>query len=110
MQNKKEVIAEILFLLLSFSAVFFGLWTIHTNHRIDDLEQTRMYRVYDAGGLTSTVGKVTGKTLTGNKYTLSIGGYGKFIVTHDVWQKAVVGGDMPEEVRQKVNELERPGG
>lgn len=100
--SKKEKIAEILFLLLSLFAVFVGLWITHEDRRINELEQTRFYRIHDAGGLIDTAGKVTGKTLTGNKYTLDIGGYGKFIVSHEVWQKAVVGDDMPDEVRDRL--------
>lgn len=110
MAKQKEMIRNIVVLLMTVTTMALSFNVVQMNNRIEVLEQRMQTPVHDAGGLTSTIGKVTGKTLTGNKYTIEVGGYGKFIVSYDVWQKAVVGDDVPDEVRQEVRKLQSVGG
>lgn len=53
-----------------------------------------IHTVDSAGG--SIVGKVTDKEIIEGRYTLTIGAYGKFLVTKEQYDSVAVGDDVPE--------------
>ena len=60
-----------------------------------------IHKVDNAGG--SIVGKVTDKEIIEGRYTLTIGAYGRFLVTKEQYEAIKVGDPIPEylKVRKK---------
>lgn len=44
-------------------------------------------------------GKITGKQMIGNLYTIDCGAYGKFLVTQEQYESLKVGDDIPSYLR-----------
>lgn len=97
---------------LTFTAIIcitlitiFGMCLLH----VQKLEENKLK--YEHGDrIMAVIGKITGKTYSNNKYTLEIGGYGKFLVPKEVWDKAQINGLMPIEVYEQVVALQSVGG
>ena len=55
--------------------------------------------VHKADNATALHGKVTGKEMVGNLYTLDCGAYGKFLVTKEQYDSVSVGDDIPSYLK-----------
>lgn len=60
-----------------------------------------IHRVDNAGA--SIVGKVTDKEIIEGRYTITIGAYGKFLVTKEQYESVAVGDDVPEYLKNGGN-------
>lgn len=60
-----------------------------------------IHKVDNAGG--SIVGKVTDKEIIEGRYTLTVGAYGKFLVTKEQYESEAVGDDVPEYLKKQGN-------
>lgn len=58
-----------------------------------------IYTVDNAGG--SIVGKVTDKEIIEGRYTITIGAYGKFLVTKEQYEAIKVGDQIPEYLKKR---------
>lgn len=56
-----------------------------------------IHKVDNAGG--SIVGKVTDKEIIEGRYTITIGAYGKFLVTKEQYDSVAVGDDVPDYLK-----------
>nr|WP_229676515.1 DUF1372 family protein [Streptococcus himalayensis] len=67
------------------------------------LERSKVivYNVDNRGGLMDSVGKVTGKQIIEGHYTITIGAYGKFLVTKEQYDSIKVGDDAPEYLKKR---------
>lgn len=55
--------------------------------------------VYKADNATVMHGKITGKEMLGNLYTIDCGAYGKFLVTKEQYYRINVGDDIPSYLK-----------
>lgn len=69
------------------------------NKRIEQLEARKLitiHRVDNAGGSMDVLGKITDKEVIEGKYTVTVGGYGKFLVTQEQYEAIRVGDPIPD--------------
>ncbi|ARU14552.1 hypothetical protein PP246_gp44 [Streptococcus phage P9851] len=55
--------------------------------------------VHKADNAAVMHGKITGKEMVGNLYTIDCGAYGKFLVTKEQYDSVQVGDDIPSYLR-----------
>lgn len=72
------------------------------NKRIEQLEARKLitiHRVDNAGGSMDVLGKITDKEVIDGKYTVMVGGYGKFLVTQEQYESIKVGDPIPDYLK-----------
>lgn len=72
------------------------------NERVEQLEARKLitiHRVDNAGGSMDVLGKVTNKEVIEGKYTVTVGGYGKFLVTEEQYDSLQIGDEIPDYLR-----------
>ncbi|MBF8970177.1 DUF1372 family protein [Streptococcus sp. NLN76] len=86
----------------------FGVQLHELEQKVNRLEmsQVQLRQVYT--GLT--IGKVIDKKEKDGKYTLTIAGYGNFLVKKEIYDESVLGADMPDEIKERVEVKNRAGG
>ncbi|MBG9366533.1 DUF1372 family protein [Streptococcus sp. NLN64] len=86
----------------------FGVQLHELEQKVNRLEmsQVQLRQVYT--GLT--IGKVIDKKEKDGKYTLTIAGYGNFLVSEKTYEEAVLGADMPNEIKERVEVKKGVGG
>ena len=70
--------------------------------RIEQLEARKLitiHRVDNAGGSMDVLGKITDKEVIEGKYTVTVSGYGKFLVTQEQYETIKVGDPIPDYLR-----------
>ena len=105
MKNKNRVGLFFALAALSLSMLNLGL-IISKNHykpqvvkleqQVDELKKRKpviIYQVDNAGG--EFIGTVTDKAIVAGHYTVTIGAYGKFLVTKEQYESINVGDDAP---------------
>ena len=105
MKNKNRVGLFFALASLSISMLNLGL-IISKNHykpqvikleqQVDELKKRKpviIYQVDNAGG--ELIGTVTDKAIVDGHYTVTIGAYGKFLVTKEQYESINVGDDAP---------------
>lgn len=105
MKNKNRVGLFLALVSLSISMLNLGL-IISKNHykpqvvkleqQVDELKKRKpviIYQVDNAGG--ELIGTVTEKAIVDGHYTVTIGAYGKFLVTKEQYESINVGDDAP---------------
>lgn len=105
MKNKNRVGLFLALVSLSISMLNLGL-IISKNHykpqvvkleqQVDELKKRKpviIYQVDNAGG--DLIGTVTDKAIVDGHYTVTIGTYGKFLVTKEQYESINVGDDAP---------------
>ena len=72
------------------------------NKRIEQLEARKLitiHRVDNAGGSMDVLGKITDKEVIEGKYTVTVGGYGKFLVTQEQYEFIKVCDPIPDYLK-----------
>jgi hypothetical protein len=72
------------------------------NERVEQLEARKLitiHRVDNAGGSMKVLGKITDKEVIEGKFTVTVGGYGKFLVTKEQYDNLQVGDEIPDYLR-----------
>ncbi|HEW4743179.1 TPA: DUF1372 family protein [Streptococcus pneumoniae] len=105
MKNKNRVGLFLALVSLSISMLNLGL-IISKNHykpqvvkleqQVDELKKRKpviIYQVDNAGG--ELIGTVTDKAIVDRHYTVTIGAYGKFLVTKEQYESINIGDDAP---------------
>ena len=72
------------------------------NKQIEQLknrEHVIIHKVDNAGGSMDVLGKITDKEVIEGKYTVTVGGYGKFLVTEEQYESLNVGDEIPDYLR-----------
>ena len=72
------------------------------NERVEQLEARKLitiHRVDNAGGSMDVLGKITDKEVIEGKYTVTVGGYGKFLVTEEQYDSLQIGDEIPDYLR-----------
>lgn len=110
MKNKNRVGLFFALAALSLSMLNLGL-IISKNHykpqvvkleqQVDELKKRKpviIYQVDNAGG--KLIGTVTDKATVDGHYTVTIGDYGKFLVTKEQYESINVGDDAPDYLKK----------
>ena len=110
MKNKNRVGIFFALAALSLSMLNLGL-IISKNHykpqvielqkQVDELKNRQpviIYQVDNAGG--EFIGTVTDKAIVDGHYTVTIGAYGKFLVTKEQYESINVGDDAPDYLKK----------
>lgn len=111
MKNKNRVGLFCALVALSLSMLNLGL-IISKNHykpqvvkleqQVEELKNRKpviIYQVDNAGG--ELIGTVTGKGIVDGHYTVTIGAYGKFLVTKEQYESINVGDDVPGYLKKR---------
>ena len=111
MKNKNRVGLFFALVGLSLSMLNLGL-IISKNHykpqvvkleqQVDELKKRKpviIYQVDNAGG--ELIGTVTDKAIVDGHYTVTIGAYGKFLVTKEQYESINVGDDVPGYLKKR---------
>ena len=110
MKNKNRVGLFFALASLSLSMLNLGL-IISKNHykpqvvkleqQVEELKKRKpviIYQVDNAGG--ELIGTVTDKAIVDGHYTVTIGAYGKFLVTKEQFNSINIGDDAPEYLKK----------
>ena len=110
MKNKNRVGLFFALAALSLSMLNLGL-IISKNHykpqvvkleqQVDELKNRKpviIYQVDNAGG--ELIGTVTDKSIVDGHYTVTIGAYGKFLVTKEQYENLSVGDEIPDFLKK----------
>lgn len=111
MKNKNRVGLFFSLAALSLSMLNLGL-IISKNHykpqvakleqQVEELKKRKpviIYQVDNAGG--DLIGTVTDKAIVDGHYTVTIGAYGKFLVTKGQYDALDIGDDVPKFLKQR---------
>lgn len=111
MKNKNRVGLFFALAALSLSMLNLGL-IISKNHykpqvakleqQVEELKNRKpviIYQVDNAGG--ELIGTVTDKAIVDGHYTVTIGAYGKFLVTKGQYDALDIGDDVPKFLKQR---------
>lgn len=69
------------------------------NKRIEQLEARKLitiHRADNAGGSMDVLGKITDKEVIDGRHTVTVGAYGRFLVTKEQYDKINIGDPIPE--------------
>lgn len=96
--NKYETITSISIVGLLLIVVACFNDNISLRHQLETQQQKIIiHKVDNAGG--EIVGKVTDKEIIEGRYTLTVGAYGKFLVTKEQYDSVAVGDDVPDYLK-----------
>ena len=100
--NKKESFIFFLAFLAVFQIIVLNIQVINQAQEIKKLEnQPKMivYEVKGAGGVIDRTGTVTAKNVLEGRYTVTISGYGNFLVNKEQYDSLKIGDPMPEYLK-----------
>ena len=82
--------------------IVFGFKIVNQEQEIERLEnQPKMivYEVKGAGGVIDHTGTITAKNVLEGRYTVTINGYGNFLVSKEQYDSLKIGDQMPEYLK-----------
>lgn len=95
----KEAIKFVMVMLvLTFAISMSAIYKL--KKQVEQLEARKpviIYTVDNAGGVM--VGQITDKEIIDGRYTVTVGAYGKFLVTKEQYEVIKVGDEMPEYLK-----------
>lgn len=87
-------------LVLTFAISMSAIYKLQK--QVDELEARKPVIIYDVDSADgSIVGTVTEKAIVDGHYTVTVGAYGKFIVTKEQYDSINVGDDAPDYLKQR---------
>lgn len=100
--NKKEGFIFFLAFLAVFQIIVLNIQVINQAREIERLNnQPKMvvYEVKGAGGVIDRTGTITAKNVLEGRYTVTISGYGNFLVNKEQYDSLKIGDQMPEYLK-----------
>lgn len=100
--TKKENFVYLLLFIAVFHVIVFGFKIVNQEQEIERLKnQPKMivYEVKGAGGIIDRTGTITAKNVLEGRYTVTINGYGNFLVTKEQYDSLRIGDQMPEYLK-----------
>lgn len=101
MKNKENILF-VLFFPWAFM-VFMATWSVVQLEgkikRLENQPKTIIYKVDNAGGIIDQTGKITAKNILEGHYTVTINGYGNFLVNKEQYDSLKVGDPIPEYLK-----------
>lgn len=95
--TSRLTLAILLVIMSTLNLVSFGE-KIHLRHQLETQRPKIIIHAVDSAG-GSIVGKVTDKEIIEGRYTLTVGAYGKFLVTKEQYEAIKVGDPIPEYLK-----------
>lgn len=102
MTTKKEWFSYFLAFLAIFQIIVLNIQVVRQSQEIKRLEnQPRMvvYEVKGAGGVIDQTGKISAKNVLEGRYTVTINGYGNFLVNKEQYDSLKIGDQMPDYLK-----------
>lgn len=90
------------FSFVVFLAIVFGVKVINQSQKIKRLENQPkivVYEVKGAEGVIDRTGTITAKNVLEGRYTVTISGYGNFLVNKEQYDSLRIGDQMPEYLK-----------
>lgn len=100
--TKKEYFSYFLTFLAVFQIIVLNIKVVNQSQEIKRFEnQPRMivYEVKGAGGIIDRTGTITAKNVLEGRYTVTINGYGNFLVNKEQYNSLRIGDQMPEYLK-----------
>lgn len=100
--SKKENFMSLLAFFAVFHVIVLGIKVVNQAQEIKRLEnqpKTIIYKVDNAGGVIDQTGKISAKNVLDGHYTVTINGYGNFLVNKEQYDSLKVGDRMPEYLK-----------
>lgn len=100
--TKKEWFTYLLAFLAVFQIIVLNIQVVRQSQEIKWLEnQPKMivYEVKGAGGVIDHTGTITAKNVFEGRYTVTINGYGNFLVNKEQYDSLKIGDQMPEYLK-----------
>lgn len=100
--NKKDSFIFFLAFLAVFQIIVLNIQVINQAQEIKRLEnQPKMivYEVKGAGDVIDHTGTITAKNVLEGRYTVTISGYGNFLVNKEQYDSLKIGDPMPEYLK-----------
>lgn len=100
--NQKENFVYLLLFIAVFHVIVFGFKIVNQEKEIEQLKnQPRMivYEVKGAGGIIDRAGTITAKNVLEGRYTVTVNGYGNFLVNKEQYDNLKIGDQMPEYLK-----------
>ena len=100
--SQKENFKSLLIFIAFFHVIVFGIKVVNQEQEIKRLEnqpKTIIYKVDNAGGIIGQVGKISAKNVLEGRYTVTVNGYGNFLVSKEQYDSLKVGDQMPEYLK-----------
>lgn len=105
MKNKENILF-ILFFPWVFT-VLMATWSVVQLEgkikRLENQPKTIIYKVDNAGGVIDQAGKISSKNVLEGRYTVTIKGYGNFLVTKEQYDSLKVGDPIPDYLKIRGN-------
>ena len=92
----------IMLLVMSIFNLFSIDERIHLRRQLKAQQPKIIIHTVDSAG-ASIIGKVTDKEIIEGRYTITIGAYGKFLVTKEQYESVTVGDDVPDYLKNGGN-------
>lgn len=87
-------------LVLTFAISMSAIYKLQK--QVDELEARKSVIIYDVDSADgSIVGTVTEKAIVDGHYTVTIGAYGKFLVTKEQYEAIKVGDPIPDFLKKR---------
>ena len=100
--TKKEDFVYLLLFIAVFHVIVFGFKIVNQEQEIKRLKnqpKTIIYKVDNAGGVIDRTGTITAKNAFEGRYTVTINGYGNFLVNKEQYDSLKIGDQMPEYLK-----------
>lgn len=100
--SQKENFKSLILFIAIFHVIVFGFKIVNQEQEIKRLEnqpKTIIYKVDNAGGVIDRTGTITAKNVLEGRYTVTINGYGNFLVTKEQYDSLKVGDQIPEYLK-----------
>lgn len=104
--TKKERFSYFLAFLAVFQIIVLNIQVVNQSQEIKRLEnqpKTIIYKVDNAGGIIDHAGKINAKNVLEGRYTVTIKGYGNFLVTKEQYDSLKVGDPIPDYLKIRGN-------
>lgn len=101
MTTKERFISLIAF-FATFHMIIFAVKVVTQSQEIERLKnqpKTIIYKVDNAGGIIDQTGTITVKNVLNGRYTVTINGYGNFLVNKEQYDNLKIGDQMPEYLK-----------
>ena len=102
MTTKKEYFSYFLAFLAVFQIIVLNIQVINQAQEIKRLKnQPKMivYEVKSAGDIIDHTGTITAKNALEGRYTLTVNGYGNFLINKEQYDSLKIGDQMPEYLK-----------
>lgn len=100
--TKKEYFSYFLAFLAVFQIIVLNIQVINQAREIKRLEnQPKMivYEVKSAGDIIDHTGTITAKNALEGRYTVTVNGYGNFLINKEQYDSLKIGDQMPEYLK-----------